>query len=123
MVTRPEDVYPRLCEVYNAGDLEALLALYDPAAVFVVKPGYVTRGPAELRAALQRAIDLRGKLTITPQSFVRADDIVLVLGQFALSGVRRDGTPLDRVARFADVLRRQPDGGWRIAVDNPFADA
>jgi uncharacterized protein (TIGR02246 family) len=123
MVTRPEDLYPRLCEAYSAGDLEALLALYDPAAVFVVKPGHVTRGPAELRAAMQRTIELRGKLAITPQAFVRADDIVLVMGQFALSGVRRDGTPLERIARFADVLRRQPDGGWRIAIDNPCADA
>jgi ketosteroid isomerase-like protein len=46
---------------------------------------------------------------------------MLVLGRFTLSGRRRDGTPLDRTARFADVLRRQPDGRWLIAVDNGCA--
>jgi ketosteroid isomerase-like protein len=120
MVTRPEDLHPRLCEAYNAGDLEAMLALYDPRAVYVIKPGRVTDGPAELRTALKHNVELRGRLSIQPRSFVRSDDLVLVLGQFTLSGRRHDGTPFERVARFADVLRRQPDGGWRVAVDNPF---
>jgi len=117
---RPEDLYPALCEAYNAGNLEALLSIYDPKAVYVIKPGRVTEGPAELRTALQRVIDLHGRLTIQPQTFVRSDDLVLVLGTFKLSGRRGDGTPLERASRFADVLRRQPDGGWLVAVDNPY---
>jgi len=121
MATRPEDLYPALSAAYNAGDLEALLALYDPKAVFVIKPGRVTANPAELRATLQRQIAVGGQLSVNPQSFTRSDDLVLVLGMFTLSGRRPDGTPLARTARFADVLRRQPDGRWLIAVDNPFA--
>jgi len=121
MATRPEDLYPALGAAHNAGDLEALLALYDPKAVFVFKPGRVTASPAELRATLQRQIAVGGRLSVNPQSFTRSDDVVLVLGTFTLSGRRPDGTPLERTARFADVLRRQPDGSWRIAVDNPFA--
>lgn len=120
MTRRPEDLYPALGAAFNAGDLEALLSLYDPKAVFVIKPGRVTEGPAELRAALQRLVDLRARLTVDPQTFIRSDDLVLVLGTFTLSGSRRDGTALDRTSRFADVLRRQPDGRWLLAVDNAF---
>ena len=47
MVIRPEDIYAALSEAYNAGDLEAMVSLYDPKAVFVIKPGRVTKGPAE----------------------------------------------------------------------------
>lgn len=118
---RPEDLYLALGEAYNAGDLEAMLSLYDAKAVFVIKPGRVTEGPAELRAALQYLIDLRGRLAVRPHSFIRSDDLILVLGTFELSGRRRDGTPVDRTARFADVLRRQPDGRWLLAVDNGCA--
>jgi uncharacterized protein (TIGR02246 family) len=121
MPTRPQDLHPALTAAYNAGDLESMLALYDPRAVFVIKPGRVTDGPAELRAALQRLIELRGRLTVNPSSFVRADDIVLVLGRYTLSGRRRDGTPFELASRFADVVRRQPDGRWLLAVDNGFA--
>ena len=120
MVTRPEDLYLALSEAYNAGDLEAVLSLYDPKAAYVIKPSRVTESPAELRAAMQHVIALRGRLTVDPHSFTRFDDLVLVLGTFTLSGRRGDGTPFERVSRFADVLRRQPDGRWLIAIDNPY---
>jgi uncharacterized protein (TIGR02246 family) len=123
MATRPEDLYPALSAAYNAGDLEAVLALYDPKAVFVIKPGRVTASPAELRAALQHLVALGARLSVNPQSFTRSDDLALVLGTFTFSGRRGDGPPLERTARFADVLRRQPDGRWLIAVDNPFGGA
>jgi len=88
----------------------------------VVHPGQVTKSPLELRAAMQRLIALRGRLTVDPQTFTRSDDLVLVLGTFTFSGRRRDGTPFERTSRFADVLRRQSDGRWLVAVDNPFGD-
>jgi uncharacterized protein (TIGR02246 family) len=122
MVMRPEDLYPALGAAYNAGDLEALLSLYDPRAVFVIKPGRVTEGPAELRATLQRVVERRGQLTVTPHTFIRSDDLVLVLGNWTISGRHRaDGTPLELASRFADVLRLQPDGRWLLAIDNGYA--
>ena len=120
MVTRPEDLYPALSKAQNAGDLEGLLSLYDPKAAYVIKPGRVTQTPAELRAALQYVLALNGRVTINPETFVRSDDLVLVQGTFTFSGRRGDGTPFERVSRFTDVLRRQPDGHWRVAVDNPY---
>jgi len=80
MVTQPEDIYPALSEAYNAGDLEALVSLYDPKAVFVIKPGRITEGPAELHGAMQRLVALRGRLTVNPRTFVRSDDLVLSWG-------------------------------------------
>ena len=122
MVMRPEDIYPALSEAYNAGDFEALVSLYDPKAVFVIKPGRVTDGPAELHSAMQRLVALRGRMTVNPRTFIRSDDLVLVLGTFTLSGRRADGTAFERTSRFADVLRRQSDGRWLLAVDNPYGD-
>ena len=122
MVTRPEDLYPALSEAYNAGDLDALVSLYDPKAVFVIKPGRVTESPAELHSAMQHLVALHGRLTVNPRTFIRSDDLVLVLGTFTLSGRRGDGTPFDRTSRFADVLRRQLDGRWLVAIDNPYGD-
>lgn len=120
MPIKPEDLHPALEAAFNAGDLEGWLALYDPKATFVVKPGQVTDGPAELRAALQRIIDLGAQMKVRPESFVRSDDVVLVLGRYTLAGRRRDGTPFEIESGFADVFRLQPDGRWLIAVDNGF---
>jgi uncharacterized protein (TIGR02246 family) len=118
----PEDLHPALVAAYNAGDVDAVLDLYDPQAVFVVKPGRVTDGPAELRAAIERIIGRGARLAITPRTFVRSHDVALVLGSYELAASRRDGTPVQLAGRFADVLRRHPDGRWLIAVDDGFAD-
>jgi ketosteroid isomerase-like protein len=123
MVTRPEELYPALSAAYDAGDLDALAGLYEPNAAFVIKPDRVTGTPAELRGALQHVVKLGGRLTVNPRAFIGSDDVVLVLGTFTLSGRRGDGAPFERTSKFADVLRRQRDGRWLIAIDNPYGDA
>jgi uncharacterized protein (TIGR02246 family) len=120
MVVQPEALYPALCAAFNAGDLEAVLALYDPKAVYVIKPGRVTESPAALRAAMQHNLATRGRLGARPETVLRSEDAALVLGTFTLSGQRGDGSAFERTSRFVDVLRRQPDGRWLIAIDNPF---
>jgi ketosteroid isomerase-like protein len=119
-ITKHEDFYPALVDAYHSQNVDAMLALYDPKAVFVIKPGRVTEGPAELRSALQRLIDLHGRIAIEPRTFIRSGDVILVLGSYAVAGVKRDGSPIELGGRFADVLRRQPDGNWQLAVDNGF---
>jgi ketosteroid isomerase-like protein len=88
----------------------------------VIKPGRITKSPAELRAAMEHLVALRGRLTVKPRSLMRSDDLALVWGAFTLSGRRGDGTPFERTSRFADVLRHHPDGRWLLAVDNPCVD-
>jgi ketosteroid isomerase-like protein len=117
---KPEDVYPALVAAYNSGNLDAMAQLYDPAAVFVIKPGRVTKGPEELRAALGRLVGLGGSIAIQPRQSTRSGDVALVLGTYKLSGRRRDGSPVELGGRFADVVRLQPDGRWMLAVDNGF---
>ncbi len=122
MTARPEDLYPALTEAYNAADLNALVSLYDPKAAFVIKPGRVTANPEELRGSLQYLLALGARLTVDPRTFIRSDDVVLVLGTLTLSGRRGDGAPFENTSRFADVLRRQTDGRWLIAIDNPYGE-
>ena len=122
MAARPEDLYQALIAAYNAGDLEALVSLYDPKAAFVIKPGRVTGNAAELRGAMHHLLGLGCRLSVDPRTFIRSDDVVLALGTFTLSGRGEDGAPFERTSRFADVLRRQPDGRWLIAIDNPYGE-
>ena len=44
----PADVYPALLKAFNAGDIEATVACYEPQAGFVLRSGHVARGTAEL---------------------------------------------------------------------------
>ena len=47
----PNEVLSLLGHAFNAGDLESILALYEPEATFVVQPGETVTGTEALREA------------------------------------------------------------------------
>ena len=51
------------------------------------------------------------------------DDLAFLLSRWTVTGTGQDGDALGMAGQTADVVRRQPDGSWRIAIDNPFGDA
>lgn len=108
-------------EVIETGDLDAAVALYEPDATFVVSPGQVVTGHAAIREVLQGMIaaNATGKLeaiTAVPSSdgtvaFTRAKGSSTRAGQ--------DGKPVTSHFNSIEVVRKQADGTWRIAIDDP----
>jgi len=119
-VTKPIDTVNQLTDALNRGDIEAALALYEPDAVLVVQPGQLARGTVELRAALQRFIDLKPRLTAQAQSVIEINDLALYMGRWTLRGTDPAGREVSMGGESSDILRRQGDGRWLIAIDNPW---
>jgi uncharacterized protein (TIGR02246 family) len=120
---RPEDYHPAFVKAFNAGDADALMALYEPGASLVPQPGQVLTGAQAMRAALEGFLALKGTMTLETRAIVPSGDLALTLGQWTLSGTAPDGSPLQMAGRSAEVLRRQPDGTWLGVIDHPFSDA
>ena len=117
---QPIETVDRLTEAINRGDLEAAAALYEPNAVLVVQPGELARGSRELRAALGRFIALKPTLRAQAQQVLEADAIALYTSRWTLQGTDPAGQPVSMGGESSDILRRQPDGTWLIALDNPW---
>jgi len=60
--TKPEDVIPSLVERFNSKNLEAMLELYSPEAVFVAHDGRVITDRNEFGAQFQRDMNLGAPL-------------------------------------------------------------
>ena len=116
----PIDTVNELSDAINRGDLEAALALYEPNAVLVAQPGQLARGSTELRAALGRFIGLKPELRSETQSVIEVDDMALYTGRWTLRGTDPSGQTTTMGGVSSDILRRQRDGRWLIAVDNPW---
>jgi uncharacterized protein (TIGR02246 family) len=116
----PEGTVVRLSEAINRGDLEAAVGLYEPNAVLVAQPGQLARGPAAIRDAMQGFIALRPTLSTAVSHVIESGDVALYLGRWSLSGVAPDGGAVTMGGDSSDVLRRQADGHWLIALDNPW---
>jgi len=116
----PVDTVDELCSALSRGDVEAALRLYEPNALMIVQPGQPARGPAELRAALKQFAALKPTLRMQARSVVEVGDAALYIGRWTLQGTDPSGQAIAMGGESSDVLRKQPDGRWLIAIDNPW---
>ena len=120
----PEEV-PRLwAETFRAGDLDALVALYEEEdAMLVPQPGEAVTGIDGIREALSAFLALRPTFNLEVRKVLQTGDLALSFADWTLSGIGPDGEPIEMAAQTSDVLRRQSDGSWRIVIDNPYGSA
>lgn len=119
-VTRPEEMYPRFIEAFNAADAAALLALFEPTATFTPQPGVTVSGIAAIGAALQQFLALKGTIQLDPVFITESGNIALLRGKWQVNGTGAGGQPVELRGNSIEVIRRQNDGSWRFVIDNPF---
>ncbi|HUK56304.1 MAG TPA: SgcJ/EcaC family oxidoreductase [Nitrospiria bacterium] len=107
-------------ETFSAGDLNAVMALYEPGAVLVAQPGQTVRGHANIREALKGFLALKPRFVLRFGKALVSDDIALLLSTWTLHGTGPDGKAVELAGQTTDVVRRQKDGTWLLVVDNPF---
>lgn len=121
--TQPETVHRLWVEGVNRGDLDGLAELYEDDAAFVVQPGLVVTGTAAVRQATADLLAVRPSATLEVREVVRAGDVALLISSWHLTGSAADGSAVDVGGQTSDVVRRQADGTWKFAIDNPWGDA
>jgi uncharacterized protein (TIGR02246 family) len=117
-VDRPELVNAAFAEGYNARDVDALLELYEPTATVVNRDGSLAIGSDQVREHLAALVAVGGRMTSTNRYAVVHEDLALVGAEWEID--LGDGSAPVR-GRTSEVLRRQPDGRWRYAIDHPSA--
>jgi len=119
MQTTPRALLDSFFAGFNAGDLDGTANLYESSGVFVAQPGMTAEGTEAVRAALGQFFAMRPQLTANDSRIIVAGDVALALTRWTLNGTGPDG-PIHMTGTATDVLRRQPDGSWRVAIDNPW---
>jgi uncharacterized protein (TIGR02246 family) len=104
----------------NAGDLEGLVALYEPNSKLVPQPGQEVQGREAVRAALQGFLAIKPRMEMTTRYVLEAGDTAVLSGQWKLTGRGADGMAVVLTGKSVEVLRRQPDGTWLFVLDHPF---
>ncbi len=119
----PIETVERLTMAINQRELENAVSLYEPAGVLVVERGKIARGTSELKEALKGFLSLRPTLTTIKHELIQVEDLALYFSDWKLLGTSAENTPVEMKGRSSDLLRRQSDGTWLIAIDNPWGDA
>jgi uncharacterized protein (TIGR02246 family) len=73
----PDELDRLFSAALNTGDLEALVALYEPEATLTPQPGQVVAGTQAIREALRAFIATKPMLTLQVKTLAQADDLAL----------------------------------------------
>jgi uncharacterized protein (TIGR02246 family) len=85
----PEELDELFTSAMNAGDLEAVVALYEPNASLASQPGQVVTGTAAIREAVRGFLARKPKFTAEAKPTVHAGELAMTRPPLA---VNRDGT-------------------------------
>jgi uncharacterized protein (TIGR02246 family) len=121
-VLKPADMNAAFAAAVNSGDVENLVALYEPDALLAPEPGKRAQGHAAIRSALGGLLALGGTMESRNNYCMEVGDLALLQGEWTLVGKAPDGEPFEVASRTAEVVRRQADGSWLYVVDHAFAD-
>ena len=121
---KPEECDLMLYEVMEAGDLDSALDLYEPEAIFIVSPGKVVTGRAAIREILQGMASAQATGKLDSVTSVTSADGSLAFtrtkGSSTIPGP--DGNLITTYFHSVEVVRKQPDGTWRIVIDDPSGE-
>ncbi len=116
---RPEDLNRLFADRINAGDVEGLVALYEPTATVAFPPGQLVSGTAAIRQVFEQVLAGKPTLKATLRPTVHSGDLALTSVHWSMSMAGPDGLPMTLSGTSAEVVRRQPDGMWLRVIDQP----
>ncbi|MGH2742051.1 MAG: YybH family protein [Thermoleophilaceae bacterium] len=118
----PEEIHALLEAAFKARDLDAYVDLYDEDATLILPPeGARVSGRDAIRVAVEPTFALEPDFRSEVVEKVEGAGLALTHARWTLGGTGEGGAPIEMSGRGTLVSRRQPDGSWRIALDNPMS--
>ena len=109
----PAEIHALFLGAFNRGDVEAVVALYEPNAVIVIG-GETVAGRQAIRETYQRLFASHGHMELETRALVETEELALLHANWTY---QTEETTLRRLS--TEVVRRQADGTWLFVIDEP----
>jgi uncharacterized protein (TIGR02246 family) len=120
MPENPEDIHKLFAEASSTGDLNALIALYEPDATVIAETGERIEGVESIRQYLEQFLTMRPTMAMKGSRIHRKGDLALLSSHWTARATAPDGSPVQMEFRGSELARQRPDGSWRLILDNPW---
>ena len=117
-IVDPDHLPFAYADALNAGDADAVLALFHQDATMRTFTGEVLTDREALRAETANSIAAQARLTNKPRFTQIGGDTALIIVDWNLEATLPDGTRISPTGTTTAVARRAADGSWRFAVLN-----
>ena len=116
---KPEDWPRQFEEQLNAGDLDGVMELYEPEARFVTRTGETLVGHNAIRKVVSGLIVAKMQFHSRVVRAVIVNEIAQLYTDFEGTMVDGSGETVPVRNKAIEVLRRQPDGSWKLIMGDP----
>lgn len=117
------DTVLNMTDRFHAADIEGVMRSYESAAVITFEPGSPVEQPDVIRSLFESAFAASPRFTYGRHDVLVAGDLALHVAPWTMAAKAPDGVAVTERGLSIAVLRRQPDGDWKIVIDNPHGDA
>lgn len=115
----PGHLHEEFANALKAKDPERLLDIYEPGAFAVAPDGGRVTGEDAMRAMASGLIASGADMQGTARKVLINDDLALTSSSWSNEVALPDGTTTTVQGITAELSRRQPDGTWKVVIDDP----
>ena len=119
VAAQPEDLSRLFLERANLGNVDGVVALYEVDAVLANLPAEEITGIGAIRQFYERLFEGKPSFRGNTKTALHHGDLALTSTEFSISAPGPSGEPTAMRSATAEVARRQPDGTWLWALDQP----
>ena len=113
---RAEDAHSTLAAAFNTGNVATVMSMYDVTGIIVPEPGKPVSGKEKFEEAIKAILSFKGKMEIKTVYCLQSGDIAVGRSEWSIT----DGTEVKISAKGIEVMKQQPDGTWKIVIDQAF---
>jgi ketosteroid isomerase-like protein len=122
LAVRPDELCRLIADALGDGDLEAALTYYEERAVIENAGAPRQVGLVAIREGFARVVDAKLAFGIEMVEQLVGEDLAQMTGVWSMRGRDASGAPVESTGTFRSTARRQPDGGWRMALERLSTD-
>lgn len=110
------EVHQCLAAAYNSGDLATVMLIYNEEGIIVPTSTSAMSGKLEVEEAVKNILAIKGTMEIKTVYCLQVDDVAVGRSEWSIT----DQDEIIVSAKGIEVLKRHPDGTWRVLIDHAF---
>jgi len=104
---------------FEKGDIDAVMQTYEASQSIAFEPGMPVSDSKVSRQLFEQFRALSPKFSYSGHEVIVEGDIAVHVAPWQMTGTDPEGKTITGAGLSIAVLRRQPDGSWKMVIDNP----
>ena len=105
---------------FEKGDIDTVMQTYEPSQSIAFEPGNPVSDSTLARELFHQFRSVSPKFTYSGHEVIVEGDLAVHIAPWTMTGTDPEGKPVAGEGLSIAVLRRQPDGSWKMVIDNPY---